>query len=132
VQSPEEEARLKNAGTYGGPAYRPPGSDEVEEPLRKHQHFGPVIVSCECGDLRPLPDGISVYGDAIREHRALAPPAVPRFEVIDELYAAMTAGQKPLHDGVWAKATLEVCLALLRSGREQRDVSLRYQVGSGG
>jgi phthalate 4,5-cis-dihydrodiol dehydrogenase len=50
---------------------------------------------------------------------------VPRFEVIDEFFAALRDGVPPLHDGPWARATLEVCLALLRSAREQRDVELR-------
>ena len=123
VQSPHEEARLKAASTYGGPTYRAPTSAAGREPAL-HQHFGPVLVSCERGDLRPVPDGVWIYGDALREHRALAAPAVPRFEVIDELHAALVAGAAPLHDGRWARATLEVCLALLQSAREQRDVEL--------
>ncbi len=123
LPSPQEEARLKNAATYGGPAYQAPKVGSVGAPTL-HQHFGPLLVSCERGDLRPLPDGVWVYADAQREHRPLAPPAVPRFEVIDELYAAVRSGAAPLHDGPWARATLEVCLALLQSAREQRDVEL--------
>jgi phthalate 4,5-cis-dihydrodiol dehydrogenase len=132
VHSPEEEARLKNAGTYGGPAYKPPARDGSDIVMHKHQHFGPIIVSCERGDLRPLPDAVLVYGDAKRERRALAPPAVPRFEVMDELVDAVLSGQRPIHDGEWARATLEICLALLRSGREQCDVTLERQVGLAG
>ncbi|MEN3367609.1 MAG: phthalate 4,5-cis-dihydrodiol dehydrogenase [Burkholderiales bacterium] len=119
IQSVEEEARLKASGTYGGPAYKPP--DVV---MHQHQHFGPVIVSCERGDVRPLPDSVMIYGDAKRERRVLEAPAVPRFEVIDELYAAVVRGEMPLHDGLWARATLEICLALLKSGREQCDVAI--------
>jgi len=74
--------------------------------------------------LRPVPDGVWVYDDAQREHRPLPAPAVPRFEVIDELHAAVVNGAPPLHDGRWARATLEVCLALLQSAHEQRDVEL--------
>ena len=123
VQSPEAEARLKAVSTYGGPTYRAPTSTAAREPAL-HQHFGPVLVSCERGDLRPVPDGVWIYGDALREHRALAAPAVPRFEVIDELHAALVDDAAPLHDGRWARATLEVCLAMLQSTREQRDVEL--------
>jgi phthalate 4,5-cis-dihydrodiol dehydrogenase len=54
---------------------------------------------------------------------------VPRAEVIDELYAAVVSGRKPLHDGRWAMATLEVCLAMLQSARERRDIVLEHQVG---
>ncbi|MEO5772003.1 MAG: Gfo/Idh/MocA family oxidoreductase, partial [Burkholderiaceae bacterium] len=46
VQSPEAEARLKAASTYGGPTYRAPKSAVGAEPAL-HQHFGPVLVSCE-------------------------------------------------------------------------------------
>jgi phthalate 4,5-cis-dihydrodiol dehydrogenase len=53
---------------------------------------------------------------------------VPRFEVIDELVDAVLHGAKPLHDGPWARATLEICLALLASAREGRDVELNRQV----
>ena len=120
LAEPGAEARLKAAGTYGGPEYRPPAPDTTA----LHQHFGPVIVSCERADLRPLPSGVMVYGDRQRAHHPLPAPAVPRFEVIDELVDAVTHGVTPLHDGRWARATLEVCLALLASGREGRDVVL--------
>ena len=124
VHSADEEARLKAAGTYGGPAYQPP------QPLQRmqHQHFGPLIVSCERGDVRPLPDAVWVYGDERQERRPLAAPPVPRFEVIDELVSAVVDGAQPLHDGAWARATLEVCLAFLKSSGEGRDVELTRQV----
>ena len=41
-------------------------------------------------------------------------PTIPRVEVIDELYDAIVLRHGlPLHDGRWAMATLEVCLAIL-------------------
>ncbi|MEN3275989.1 MAG: phthalate 4,5-cis-dihydrodiol dehydrogenase [Massilia sp.] len=124
LQSPEEEARLKAAGTYGGPDYKPPATGAATGVPALNQHFGPVIVTCDRADIRPLPSGVLVYGDDLRQHHPLAAPAVPRFEVIDELAGAVADGVHPLHDGAWARATLEVCLALLASGREQRDVVL--------
>ena len=33
-------------------------------------------------------------------------------------------GQPPLHDGDWARSTLEVCLALLESAGSGKDVEL--------
>ena len=42
----------------------------------------------------------------------------------DELFAAVRSGTPPQHDGHWARSTLQVCLALLQSSREQRDVEL--------
>ncbi|WP_061958637.1 Gfo/Idh/MocA family protein [Cupriavidus pauculus] len=123
LASSNDEAKLKAAGTYGGAAYKPP-STAAEAPARWHQHFGPVIVSCERADLRPLPDSIIVYGDQQRETLSLSRPPVPRGEVIDELCEAVIAGQAPLHDGEWAKGTLEICIAILESSETGKDVSL--------
>ena len=127
LQSPEEEARLKHAGTYGGPAYVPPAAGAQQA----NQHFGPVVVSCERGDLRPLPDALVVYGDERSERIPLAAPTVPRFEVIDELRAAVVDGRRPLHSGEWARGTQEICLAMLRSARENCDVALEHQAVAG-
>ena len=93
-----------------------------------HQHFGMVLVSCERADLRPLPNGVMIYADAEAKLDPLPPPRVPRVEVIDELYDAVVRGQAPLHDGRWGMATLEVCVAMLASARENRDVELHEQV----
>jgi len=48
---------------------------------------------------------------------------------VDELYDAMISGKPPLHSGEWAMATMEVCLAMLRSAREEKDIPLRHQTG---
>ncbi|NRF88364.1 Gfo/Idh/MocA family oxidoreductase [Burkholderia gladioli] len=121
LASPDQEASLKAEGTYGGAAYRAPAAEPA---TAWHQHFGPLIVSCRHGDLRPMPDGILAYGDTVREKWALPRPSVPRAEVIDELYAAIVEGRQPLHDGVWAKGTLEICVAMLRSSEADREIDL--------
>src|SRR5574341_315328 len=113
-----DEVSLKNARNYGGAEFKPPSG-------KAHQHFGVVIASCEHADLRPLPDGVMIYADRERRLEPLPPPAVPRVEVIDELYGAVVEGQAPLHSGDWAMATLEVCLAILRSSREGKEIVLR-------
>ena len=74
--------------------------------------------------MRPLPDSVVVYGDQQRERLALSRPTVPRAEVIDELYDAVILGQPPLHDGEWAKGTLEICIAILKSSEMGMDVLL--------
>lgn len=116
-----DEMQLKNARNYGGPQQ----AQLVRALL--HQHFGVLIASCEHADLRPLPEGAWIYADGERRLEALAPPKVPRAEVIDELYAAVVEGRPPLHDGAWALATTEVCLAILQSASEQREITLRNQ-----
>ena len=122
----EEEAAAKSARNYGGANYRDPSR---ESPW--HEHFGLVIVSCERGDIRPTPKGVTVYGDESRRVEALAKPPVPRAEVLDELCDAALLGRAPLHDGRWGLATLEVCLAMLQSAREGGEARLRHQVAVG-
>ncbi len=118
-----EESAAKAARNYGGSAIAPTAAEGIG-----HQHFGLVLVSCERGDLRPLPDGVMIYGDTDERLDALPPPRVPRVELIDELYAAVVHGRPPLHGGRWGMATLEVCVAMQTSARENRDVALHEQV----
>lgn len=120
------ETALKNARNYGGSDY----ADASQAPARQHQTFGLLIASCERGDLRPFADGVRIYGDLAQDFAALAPPAVPRSEVIDELAAAVFDNVAPLHSGEWSLATMEVCLALLQSAREGREIEMRRQVGT--
>ena len=132
VTTATEEAVLKNSRNYGGTAYSmQSGNVSVRTHSSAgapwHEHFGCVLVSCEHADLRPLPTGVMVYGDTGIRVDPLSKPEVPRAEVIDELYGAVVRGQQPLHSGRWAMATLEVCLAILQSAREQRDVALVHQ-----
>jgi phthalate 4,5-cis-dihydrodiol dehydrogenase len=123
IASAAEEASLKNARAYGsGPAGRP----SPERP-RHHNHFGLLVASCEGADLRPTADGVMIYADAERRFEPVPLPEVPRAEVIDELYDAVVLGRPPLHDGAWGMATTEVCLAMLRSAREGREIALGHQ-----
>jgi phthalate 4,5-cis-dihydrodiol dehydrogenase len=70
-----------------------------------------------------------IYADGERRLDSLPAPRIPRVGVIDELYAAAVSGKPALHDGRWGMATLEVCLAMLRSAREGRDIPLASQTG---
>jgi phthalate 4,5-cis-dihydrodiol dehydrogenase len=122
AQSPEQELKLRTARAYGRGFSLPPIGE------RWHQHFGVVVVSCERADLRPLPNGVMIYDDTAKRLDPLPRPKVQRSEVIDELYEAVVHGRPPLHSGEWARATVEVCLAVLQSGREQREIALSHQV----
>jgi phthalate 4,5-cis-dihydrodiol dehydrogenase len=113
------EAAFKNARSFGGADYAPPAATALV-----HEHFGLVLVSLEQADLRPLPTGVLVYADAEARFEPLPVPHIPRAEVVDELVAAVRHGRPPVHGGRSALATLEVCLALLRSAREQREIRL--------
>ena len=120
----DDEMAVKSALNYGGaaPAPSPPGG-------RWHQQFGVLVASCENADLRPLPNGIEISGDTERRFEPCLAPEIPRREVLDELRDAVFHGRPPLHNGEWVLATMEVCLAMLESARQQRDVALRHQVG---
>jgi phthalate 4,5-cis-dihydrodiol dehydrogenase len=113
-----DETAFKNASNYGGPDFRRPAEATA------HQHFGTLLVSCERGDLRPVPNGVMIYQDGTARLDAIPSPKVPRAEVIDELYNAVVHGKAPLHDAAWGMATVEVLLAMLQSARDGADVRL--------
>jgi phthalate 4,5-cis-dihydrodiol dehydrogenase len=112
------ERSLKAQRNYGGAQFSAPA------PAEAHPHFGLLVASCEKADLRPTPQGVWIYGERDRRFEKMAAPAAPRAGVIDELYAAVAEGRPPLHDGAWGTATVEVCLAMLRSAREGKEVPL--------
>jgi len=122
--STRSEAELRVANyAYGA-------SDGSEPP---HQpHFGLTIATCAHGELRGSADSVLLYGENGR--REIALPHGPRFvgrgNVLDDLAAAIRTGQKPVHDGRWGKATLEVALAIQRSAREGREIMLEHQVAA--
>jgi phthalate 4,5-cis-dihydrodiol dehydrogenase len=127
TKNADEEAALKNARNYGGADYV--AAPKPTAQARQHQHFGTVVVSCDRADLRPMPDGVMIYGNSDIRMEKTPIPAIPRTEVIDELYAAIVHNTPPLHSGEWARATMEVCLAILQSQRDQAEIKLRYQTG---
>lgn len=123
VEDEAAEADLKAQRNFGGTLYRP---QEQAGPVAS-QHFGPVIVSGERGDLRLTPTGVQVFDEAGEHFEACGRPAVPRQEVIDEVWSVAREGQVPVHGARWSRGTLEVCLALLESHRAGRDIMLAYQ-----
>lgn len=49
---------------------------------------------------------------------------------VEELYQAVVNHRPVFHDGRWGEATLEVCLAILESARERREIFLSHQTPS--
>jgi len=127
AKGPNTESDRKRARNYGlaGKA----NDFTAGQPFDSHEHFGLVIASCQRADLRLRPDGVMIYGDDERRHAALPAPEVPRIEVMDELYEAVVRDRPSLHSTAWGLATLEVCIAMLTSAREGREVELEHQVG---
>jgi phthalate 4,5-cis-dihydrodiol dehydrogenase len=92
---------------------------------RKHTHSGPLIVSCDNADLRPMPDGIAVYEN--RRMRTL-PIAIPSRSSVEgmlwELRRWLSDATPPRFDGAWARDTQCVCAALRQSRDDDADVWL--------
>jgi phthalate 4,5-cis-dihydrodiol dehydrogenase len=106
------------------------GGDRKWDPQpgqRWHQpHFGTLIVSCTKADLRQSADGILIYSaEGMREIEVPSTNHRPgRSDVLDELYGAMVKGIQPVHDGRFARGTLEVCLAIQESSKRRNEVAL--------
>jgi phthalate 4,5-cis-dihydrodiol dehydrogenase len=122
VPTPASEAAAKANRGFGGAADAP-------SLVAAYEHFGFVLVCCDRADVRPTPDGVTIYRDDAVSFEPLPAPRVTREAVIDELWNAVVDGRAPLHDARWGAATVEACLALRTSTREGRDVTLRKQVG---
>ena len=120
----DDEAALKTTRGYGALSA---ASVTARLPVA-HNQFGMVIASCDRADLRPMPDGVMVYGDSRASLDPLPPPTVPRGEVLDEFCDAIEGTRSPVHTGRWAMATLEACLAILESSQTGRDARLTHQV----
>jgi phthalate 4,5-cis-dihydrodiol dehydrogenase len=118
----DDEARLRVARyAYGAASAAPPS----------HQpHFGELIVTCARGEMRASADGLLIYDAGGRREIALPKSlAMPgRSEVLDDMIAAISTGAPPRQNGSWAKANVEVMLALLQSARERREIVLHHQV----
>jgi phthalate 4,5-cis-dihydrodiol dehydrogenase len=118
-----EESRLRvEQYAYGAEAGAPP----------THQpHFGLMIVTCAAGEMRASSDGLLVYDQNGKHEIALPKSAATpgRSEVLDDLIAAIRSGRAPVQNGSWAKANVEVSLAMLRSARQRCEIMLEHQVG---
>jgi phthalate 4,5-cis-dihydrodiol dehydrogenase len=128
VQSPEEEERLKEGMRFGG--QREGEFSHVWSGERKQPFFGFTLVSCERGDIRQTPDGLLVYGENEKREITLPPGSRGREAEVEELYDAVVHGRPVFHDGRWGAATLEVCLAMLESAEQRKEIFLSHQVPS--
>jgi phthalate 4,5-cis-dihydrodiol dehydrogenase len=117
----EAQARSERYGYGGDRKWGPQPGQRWHQP-----HFGTLIVSCEKADLRQSADGILIYSaDGVREIEVPAGNERPgRSDVLDELYGAVTNGVLPVHDGRFARGTLEVCLAIQESAKRRSEVAL--------
>jgi len=116
----EHEVALKTARTYGG--------GESPRLADRYEHFGPILVLCDRGDIRLTPSGLHVYRDFCCEFHPSPPLRSNRTEVIDALVNAVRHGQPPTQSGRWGLASLEVCHAILQSSAGRASVQLKEQI----
>jgi phthalate 4,5-cis-dihydrodiol dehydrogenase len=89
--------------------------------------FGLILASCERGDIRQSPTGLLVYGDEGKREVPVPRTRTTGNAELRELYDAVHFGTPIAHHGRWGMATLEVCLAIMQSGRERREIMLAHQ-----
>jgi phthalate 4,5-cis-dihydrodiol dehydrogenase len=128
AHTPDEEVVMRINTGYGGGQPVTGGRGESVSLLQAE--LGLFVATCAGADLRLAPDGVVAYtGEGAQLLQPDLGRGVPgRGAVLDELYYAVTAGRPVVHDGRWAKGTMEVCLAMLQSAREQREITLTHQV----
>jgi len=125
ITTAEEEELLKEQMRYGGRREGEFSHDWQGE--RRQPFFGFTLVSCDKGDIRQSADGLIVYGEEGKREVALPAGKKGREAEVDELYQAIVENRPVFHDGRWGEATLEVCLAILESAKEKREIFLKHQ-----
>jgi phthalate 4,5-cis-dihydrodiol dehydrogenase len=96
------------------------------------EDMGMAIASLDHADVRQSRYGIYVHSDAGKEEidivagRAMG--VAQRRAELEELYDSVVLGKPLWHDGRWGMATLEVCLAMMESARERKEIMLKHQV----
>jgi phthalate 4,5-cis-dihydrodiol dehydrogenase len=90
--------------------------------------FGLTLVSCERGDIRQSPTGLTIYSDEGQTEIALPSDRSPRDLVVAEFHDAIARRVPALHNGRWGLANLEVCMAAIESSASGCDVALKEQV----
>jgi phthalate 4,5-cis-dihydrodiol dehydrogenase len=124
------EGVLNKDASRSGVAFEIEGRTGHEGDQHGQPFFGLTLVSCERGALRQSPDGIFVYDRSGVSEVQCSKWEGPLKVELEDFHEAVTADKRVPHDGEWGKATLEVCLAILQSSREKREVIVSQQVRS--
>jgi phthalate 4,5-cis-dihydrodiol dehydrogenase len=115
----EEKYRAGRAGEGTSPL----------QPAARGQGGELLLVSCERGVVHQSPAGLYVHADGGREELAV-PDGVGGAAGLLELGDAIRENRPASPDVAWAKGTLEICLAILESSRQDREILLEHQSGS--
>lgn len=125
-QAKGDELAMKAAGRYGGSS--PVAVFRAEAP-RSFSWISDLlfVVTGDKAEVRVTPSGVIYYGeDEVREIE-LDVDETGRDGLMHQLYDAIVKKVRPTHDGRWAKATLEVCLAVMESSKQGKELALEHQ-----
>jgi hypothetical protein len=90
--------------------------------------LGILIASCEKGDIRQSQFGLFVHSDQGTKDVPLLSTGPSRRAELEELYSAVVLDKPIRHSGPWGLATLEVCLAIMESAKQRKEIFLSHQV----
>ena len=126
-----DEAREKQEIRIGGDREREYFAS-VSQAAWVPEDMGLAIASLDRADVRQSRHGLFIHDDAGKHDVEIAggreTAIVQRRAELEELYRAVVHGEPLWHDGRWGMATLEVCLAMMQSARERREIMLAHQV----
>ena len=128
ISGSDKEEAMKEQMRYGG--QREGEYSHRAKGERKQPFFGFTVVTCEKGDIRQSEDGLIIYGDEEKREVPLEARRIGREAEMDELYNAVVNKRPVFHDGRWGEATLEVCIAILESAKQRKELYLSHQVPS--
>jgi len=95
---------------------------------KRQPFFGLTVVTCEKGDIRQSPDGLFVYTEEGKKEITIVRGTHGREAELKEFYDAIVHNRPSFHNGRWGEATLEVCLGILQSAAEKREIMMTHQV----
>jgi phthalate 4,5-cis-dihydrodiol dehydrogenase len=124
------QGKLNKNTSRSGEAFEIERGDGDAGRRPKQPFFGLTLVSCERGAIRQSADGVFIYDEHGRTEVPCPSWDGPLKVELEDFYQAVSEDKPVPHDGRWGKATLEVCLAIIQSSREGREVVLSHQVPS--
>jgi phthalate 4,5-cis-dihydrodiol dehydrogenase len=124
------EGKLNKDSSRSGVAFDIERGDRDPAKKPRQPFFGLTLVSCERGALRQSAEGIFIYDEQGRSEVPCPDWHGPLKVELEDFYSSVTENRPVAHDGKWGKATLEVCLAILQSSRDQQEYRMVHQVPS--
>jgi predicted dehydrogenase len=98
------------------------------EKITHQPYFGFTVVALDRAAMRQSLDGLLIYSREGRQEIPLEQEMRGRAAELMDLYNGVVNGKPIFHDGRWGMATLEICLGIMQSAKEQRELTMSHQV----